>query len=102
MFLEGWLVERETNQSLKKENSQALNYNVKSRWPNFALIGLDRGREKQLGKGDWILIIIREGYNEKGEEEGEKEREKEKKQACLKEQYQNHHMVNKEYQWWKF
>ena len=73
---------------------------MKSRWPNFAPIGLDRGWEKQLQKSDWTLIRIREEYNEKGEEEGEKEKEKEEKQACLKEQYQNHHIINKEDQWW--
>ena len=47
-----------------------------------------------------MLIRIREEYNEKGEEEGEKVKEKEEKQACLKEQYQNHHTINKEDQWW--
>ena len=52
-----------------------------------------------------MLIRIREEYNEKGEEEGEgereREREREREQACLKIQYQNHHMVNKEDRWWK-
>ena len=61
---------------------------MKSRWPNFVLIGLDRGQEKQLQKRDWMLIRIREEYNEKGEEEGEgereREREREREQASLK------------------
>ena len=44
-----------------------------------------------------MSIRIREKYIEKGEEGGERERE----QACLKKQYQNHHTINKEDQWWK-
>ena len=73
---------------------------MKSMWPNFAPIGLDRGWEKQLQKRDWTLIRIREEYNEKGEGEGWRRRGKRERERGKASITWTAHLAQSLSMWW--